>query len=176
MDMFWLLSAVFYDVMRRELVLRSALITSLAIVVLATARTPAQTGTSTTSARWWSHVQALANDGMEGRNTGSPGHKRAAEYVATQLEKARLEPAGTSGYLQPVRFKTRRIVEERSSLALVRDGNVEPLTLGEDANFGMRIEPASSVDAPLVFVGYGLKIPEQKIDDFDGLNLKGAIV
>ena len=69
--------------------------------------------------RWWSHVEALANDGMEGRNTGSPGHKRAAEYVAAHFKKAGLEPAGTDGFFQPVKFKTRTIDEAESSLALV---------------------------------------------------------
>jgi len=49
-----------------------------------------------TATRWWSHVEALANDGMEGRNTGSAGHKRAAEYVAAQFQKAALEPAATN--------------------------------------------------------------------------------
>ena len=44
-----------------------------------------------TGARWWSHVEALANDGMEGRNTGSPAHKRAADYVAAQFKKAGLD-------------------------------------------------------------------------------------
>ena len=58
--------------------------------------------------RWWSHVEALANDAMAGRNTGSPEHKRAAEYVAAQLEKAGLEAAGTAGYLQPVRSRHAR--------------------------------------------------------------------
>ena len=126
--------------------------------------------------RWWSHVEALANDGMEGRNTGSPAHKRAAEYVAAQFKKAGLEPAGVGGYIQPVAFKTRRIVEAKSSLALVTNGKTEPLTLGEDANISMRVDPAPSVDAPLVFVGYGLNIPERNINDFAGVNLKGAVV
>lgn len=129
-----------------------------------------------TATRWWSHVEALANDGMEGRNTGSPGHKRAAEYVAAQFKQSGLEPAGIGGYIQPVAFKTRRIVEAKSSLALVRDGKSETLTLGEDANISMRVDPAPSVEAPLVFVGYGLRIPERNIDDFTGLDLKGAIV
>src|SRR5438477_11353575 len=92
--------------------------------------------------RWWSHVEALANDGMEGRNTGSPAHRRAAEYVATQFQKAGLEPAGIGGFIQPVHFKTRRIVEAQSSLTLVRNGTSAPLTLGEDANISMRVEPA----------------------------------
>jgi Zn-dependent M28 family amino/carboxypeptidase len=126
--------------------------------------------------RWWSYVDALANDGMEGRNTGSPAHKRAAEFVAAQFEKAGLEPAGVGGYIQPVAFKTRRIVEAQSSLALVRDGQSETLTLGEDANISMRVDPAASIDAPLVFVGYGLNIPERQINDFAGVSLKGAVV
>src|SRR5438552_1157296 len=129
-----------------------------------------------TAARWWAHVEALANDGMEGRNTGSPGHKRAADYVAAQFKKSGLDPAGVGGYIQPVAFKTRRIVEARSSLALVTGGKTEPLALGEDANISMRVDPAPSLDAPLVFVGYGLNIPERKINDFAGVTLKGAIV
>ena len=132
---------------------------------------------SDTAARWWSHVEALADDGMEGRNTGSAGHKRAAEYVAAQFQKAGLEPAGAGGgFIQPVKFTTRRIDESKSSLALVDNGADEQLTLGEDANISMRVDPASTVEAPLVFVGYGLKIPERGIDDFAGVNLKGAVV
>jgi Zn-dependent M28 family amino/carboxypeptidase len=125
---------------------------------------------------WWAHVEALANDGMEGRNTGSPAHKRAAEYVAEQFRKAGLEPAGIGGYIQPVAFKTCRIVESGSSLALVRNGHREPLVLGEDANISMRVDPAPAIDAPLVFAGYGLNIPERGINDLAGLHLKGAIV
>src|SRR5215472_8665134 len=88
---------------------------------------------------WWTRVEALANDGMEGRNTGSAGHKRAAEYVAAEFKKTGLEPAGTDGYIQPVAFKTRRIIESQSSLALERDGRTEPLALGNDANISMRV-------------------------------------
>ncbi len=94
--------------------------------------------------RWWSHVEVLASDGMEGRNTGSPGHRRAADYVAAQFKQAGLSPAGTQGYIQPVAFKTRTIDESRSSLTLVTDGHDEPLTLGEDANIGLRGDSSSS--------------------------------
>ena len=129
-----------------------------------------------TSTRWFAHVEALANDGMQGRNTGSPGHKLAAEYVAAQFKKAGLEPAGVGGYMQPVKFNTRKIVEAQSSLALVSNGKTEALMLGEDANISLRIDPAATVDAPMVFVGYGLDIPERQINDFKGVDLKGAIV
>src|SRR5262245_35920462 len=128
--------------------------------------------------RWWSHVQALANDGMEGRNSGSAGHRRAAEYVSQQFRKAGLAPAveDSSSFEIPVKLKTRRFVEAESSLALVRDGKTEPLSFNDDANVSRRVDTAASVDAPLVFVGYGLQVPDQKIDDLKGLNLKGAVV
>jgi hypothetical protein len=125
--------------------------------------------------RWWSHVEALANDGMEGRNTGSAAHKRAAEYVAAQFKKDGLEPAGTNGYIQPVKFKTRTIDEPHSSLALVTNEQTEVLKLGQDANISLRSDAASRLEAPLVFVGYGMQVPERHFDDFAGQNLKGAV-
>jgi len=125
---------------------------------------------------WWKHVEFLADDSLQGRDTGSPGHKRAAEYVVAEFKKAGLEAAGANGFLQPVMFQTRKIDEAHSSLALIRDGRTIPLTLGEDANFRMAVDPAPSVDAPLVFVGHGLSVPEQGINDLEGLDLKGAVV
>ncbi|PWT82123.1 MAG: peptidase M28 [Blastocatellia bacterium] len=131
---------------------------------------------SANGTRWWQHVQALANDSMAGRNTGTAEYQRAADYVAEQFQKAGLEPVGVNGYFQPVRFKTRTIVEAQSSLTLVRDGHVDPLALGEDANFSMRIDPAPSLEARLVFAGYGLHIPELGVNDLAGLRLDGAVV
>jgi Zn-dependent M28 family amino/carboxypeptidase len=129
------------------------------------------------AARWWGHVSFLATDAMAGRDTGSPEHRKAAEYVAAEFKKAGLEPGGSNGYFQPIRFRSRRIVEAKSSLALVRPGGaVESVELGEEATFSMRIEPAPSVDAPIVFAGYGLQVPETKHDDLAGLDVKGKIV
>ena len=125
---------------------------------------------------WWSYVEALANDGMQGRQTGSPEHRKAAEYVASQFEQAGLKPAGVNGYVQPVKFDVRRIVESQSSLELVRGGHAERLTLGEDATISLRTNPADSLEAPLVFAGYGLVVPEANFNDFAGLDLKGKIV
>jgi Zn-dependent M28 family amino/carboxypeptidase len=150
------------------------------IVTIAAVVMLAGTSLQADAKRWWSFVEALANDGMEGRDTGSPGHKRAAEFVAAQFQKAGLEPAGIAGYVQPVKFKSRRILEEKSSLTLIPSGGgsakAEPLTLGEDATISMRVDPVPSLEAPLVFVGYGLNIPERNINDFAGVDLKGAIV
>ena len=98
--------------------------------------------------RWWSHVEFLANDGMKGRDTGSPEHRKAAEYIADHFKTAGLKPGGTKGYFQPVPFRSRRIVEAQSSLSLVRSGKAEPVVLGDEATFSMRIEPAPAVEAP----------------------------
>src|SRR5262245_32866298 len=161
--------------MRRRLVSMRRLLTITCAALLAATVAP-RAADPDTATRWWSHVEALANDGMEGRNTGSAGHKRAAEYVAAQFQKAALEPAGVGGFIQPVKFNTRRIDESKSGLALVKDGAEDKLTLGEDANISMRVDPAATLEAPLVFVGYGLKIPERSIDDFAGVPLNGAVV
>ena len=125
--------------------------------------------------RWWAHILFLADDKLEGRETGSEGHRRAAEYIAAEFERSGLKPAGGSGYMQPVKLRARRIVEEHSRLTLVRDGRREPLTLGEDCSVSMRAEPPERVSAPLVFVGYGLVIPEMKYDDLAGVDLRGKI-
>ena len=122
-------------------------------------------------ARWWSYVEFLASDKLEGRNTGSEGHRKAAEYAAAQFERDGLKPAGEQGYIQPVKFKTLQLDESQSGISL----NNKPLILGEDAIIGTRIEPAPSVDAGMVFVGYGLRVPESHYDDFAGLDTKGKI-
>jgi hypothetical protein len=126
---------------------------------------------------WWEHVKFLADDKLEGRETGSEGLRTAEAYVVDRLTKAGLQPAGVNGFYQPVKFVSREIVEKDSSAALVFAGKVEPLVLGDDAYFNTRFDLApEEISAPLVFVGYGLKIPEMNYDDLAGLDLKGKIV
>ncbi len=124
---------------------------------------------------WWDYVKVLADDNMEGRETGSAGLKRAEAYVVEQLKADGVEPAGTDGFYQPMTFEVRQIVEKDSSVALIHDGKSEPLTLGEDAFFNTRVDLAPKVKASLVFVGYGLAIPEKNYNDLTGLDLKGKI-
>ena len=126
--------------------------------------------------RWWQHVKVLADDKMEGRETGSPGMKRAADYVVSQLKQEGLKPAGTNGFYQPVKLVKRTLDESKCSLTLVRDGKEIPVKLGDEAIFSTRVDLAPSVEAPLVFAGYALKVPEKNYDDFAGLDLKGKIV
>ncbi|HEV2992454.1 MAG TPA: M28 family metallopeptidase [Candidatus Angelobacter sp.] len=124
---------------------------------------------------WWNHIKVLAADNMEGRETGSPGLKKAQEYVVGQLKGSGLQPAGVNGFYQPIQFESREIIEKDSSLALIRNGKVEPLTLGDDAIFSTRIDLDPTAEGELVFAGYGLTIPEKSYDDLAGLDLKGKI-
>ncbi len=128
-------------------------------------------------ASWWSYVKVLADDNMEGRDTGSEGLRRAEAYTVEQLKKSGLEPAGENGFYQTVKFDRRQVDEKNSTAALVRDGKSEPIVLGDDALFSTAVDmPSAEVNAPMVFVGYGLKVPEKNDDDFAGMDLRGKVV
>jgi len=125
--------------------------------------------------RWWSYVEYLASDAMEGRGLGTAGYKKASEFVAGQFEKDGLKPAGTSAYFQPIQFNVRTIAEDKSKVELIRDGKNEAVDLGTEANISLRGDPGHDIDAQAVFVGYGLTVPEKSYNDLAGLDLKGKI-
>jgi len=125
--------------------------------------------------RWWSYVQYLASDQMQGRQTGSPEHRKTADYVAAHFETDGLKPAGEQGYIQPVKFKTLQLDESHSSVGLVRNGETRKVAIGPEAIISARVDPAPKVSAGLVFVGYGLRAPESHYDDLAGLDTKGKI-
>src|SRR5260370_9981122 len=140
---------------------------------------PAQNGSAShfDGNSWWAHVKFLADDSLEGRDTGTEGLRKAQNYAVEQLKKAGLEPAGSNGFYQPVRFNQYEVDEGKSLLALVTNGQAKTLSFANDAFIGTRATHASvTLSAPLVFVGYGLKIPETNLDELAGLDLKGKIV
>jgi len=154
---------------------RLPLVCSL-IGLLAVSGVAARGADPSAAARWWQDIEALASDDMQGRETGTPEYRRAAEYVARAFEASGLTPAGTDGYYQPVRFVSRQFVPGASTLTLVREGAETPILVGDEAVIGLRYAPAESVDAPLVFAGYGLSIPDAGHDDLAGLDVKGKVV
>ena len=126
---------------------------------------------------WWAHVKFLAGDSLEGRNTGSEGLRKAQAYAVEQLQKAGFEPAGTNGFYQPVRFTQFQVDESKSSLALVAKGQSQAFSFSDDAFISSKSTRRSvNLEAPLVFIGYGLKIPENNLDELAGADLKGKIV
>ena len=123
---------------------------------------------------WWAHIQYLADDKLEGRGTGTEGFAKAAAYLTDQFQKAGLQPAGTQGYVQPVEFNVLQLDETQSSLEFIRDGKSEKVEFGEEG-FLIPTSNSAAVEAPAVFIGYGLKIPEANYDDFAGIDLQGKI-
>jgi hypothetical protein len=121
--------------------------------------------------RWQAHVEALASDAMQGRAAGTPGHERAAAYVANEMRRLGLSPAGTEGYFQPIRFSEQRTDYAASSLTL----SGTPVALPATAIVSPRYGLPATIDAPLVFVGYGLHMPSAGHDDFAGVDLRGKI-
>lgn len=151
------------------------LLLSLALGACATARGPAPVPVR--AATWWGHVETLAADGMAGRAAGTEGHERASDYVAARLAGYGLEPAGEGGsWFQTVTLEERVILPAGTRAALVTGGASTPLNVPGDIFF--RISggpPPERVDAPLVFIGYGLHLPEAGHDDFAGVDLRGRI-
>ena len=81
-------------------------------------------------------------DEMRGRETGSPEHRKAADYVAEHFNGPASSRPATTATCSRWPSARGRFDESRSSLALVRGGKTAPVLLGEEAAFGMRIDPA----------------------------------
>ena len=126
---------------------------------------------------WFAHVKFLAADELQGRASGSAGHRKAAEYVADQFQHAGLKPLFGNTYFQNVALRSRRVLREGTSVVLTSaKGDPQPLGLGSDYGLLANNDLAPSVEADLVFIGYGLYLPEAKLNDTAGVDLKGKIV
>ena len=125
------------------------------------------------------HLYVYADDYLRGRETGAPGQRFAALYLAGQYATMGLEAKGTGAddgnyglgaYLQP--FALERSALERLTATVSRDG--EPLmrsTLAPDALDGVMLVPAygqvtDAAPGPVVYVGDG--------SGLDALDLDGA--
>lgn len=127
------------------------------------------------TSRWWGHIKVLASNDFAGRLTGSPGYRKAAEYVAQVFQSEGLKPAGSQGYFQSVGFESQTIQLARSTVSLKKPGGA-----ATDVSASVVISPSvlqrKDTHAPLVFAGYGIHLPEAGYDDFAGLDVRGAVV
>ena len=105
--------------------------------------------------RWWGHILALANDGMEGRDTGSQGYRNAERYVVSEFEKAGLKPAGEKGYTQSVALHEVRFQAAESSVELVRPDGVTKLQWLRQITVPARLGLPETLAADMVFLGDG---------------------
>ena len=148
-----------------------------ALVAGAAAPAQQQASLSPAAARVRAHVEFLASDLLEGRDTGSRGHEIAASYVVSQFEQLGLKPGGTNGgwYVQ-VPFR-RASQPTPPTLSFTRGGKTVPLAIGTDG--GVRaslVQKDRALSGGLVFVGRGLQDRSLGIDDYAGLDVRGKIV
>jgi hypothetical protein len=121
-------------------------------------------------------VEFLADDLLEGRQTGKRGHELAAVYVASRFRGLGLQPAGDNGtYFQRVPFR-RAVTEGTPVVNLARGGRSQPLAASDIAIRPSVTEAERKISAPVVFVGTGIRDPRLKLDNYAGLDVRGKIV
>jgi Zn-dependent M28 family amino/carboxypeptidase len=129
------------------------------------------------------HIKVLASDEFEGRGPATEGEKKAVAYIVDQMKTIGLTPAGdlqkdgTRAWTQDVPLGKFEIQGPVSAHVMVGNDHVM-LAQGEQVAIRAamtNVDAVSIKDAPLVFVGYGVKAPERNWDDFKGVDLKGKI-
>jgi len=124
------------------------------------------------------HMLFLSDSLLEGRAPGTRGYDIAARYVATQLESMTVQPAGAQGtWFQTVPL--RKAVNDGRASSLVLSNDAKELKLQDTADYVLVADLSrteSGVEAPVVFVGYGVSAPELNYDDYRGIDARGKIV
>jgi Zn-dependent M28 family amino/carboxypeptidase len=134
------------------------------------------------------HVKFLADDLLEGRGPGTRGGDIAAQYIATQFALYGLKPGGDNGtYMQQVNFVGTKTIGDKTHFSLVPDkpkgGGMSIMLHSYDLQYGddytvsnRKLTPSVDINAPIVFVGYGVVAPEFGWDDYAGVDVKGKVV
>ena len=138
----------------------------------------------------------LASDWMEGRESETKGAFMAGDYIASMFQVFGIEPCGDIEYTfpfagqrgmrpeaKPSYFQKFNIIKykmsDKQSFSLIRETNgarlVKNFDYGIDYNLE-GIETDTELDAPVVFVGYGIKSDSLKYNDFAKVNVKGKII
>ncbi|MDH4048813.1 MAG: M28 family metallopeptidase [Gammaproteobacteria bacterium] len=133
---------------------------------------------SITGAEIRAHMEVLAADEMQGREAGTDGYKKAADYVAGQYRAIGLLPIGDDhSYFQQIEFFETRLEPESARLVLhANDGDTELVFRDDFIRDGGYGEASEEITAPLVFVGHGIVAPEYAHDDFAGVDVAGKII
>jgi len=123
------------------------------------------------------HVKYLASDELEGRGTGQKGGDLAANYLAAQFKSYGLRPAGDNGsYFQNVPMVGVQTLPATTFTLVPHSGEALELKILEDyVTTNERQTETATINAPIVFVGYGISAPEYQWDDYKGYDLKGKV-
>jgi Zn-dependent M28 family amino/carboxypeptidase len=125
------------------------------------------------------HIKTLSSDAFEGRGPATAGEEKTVTYIAQQMKAAGLEPGGP--LVNGKRRWTQQVPLLRSEISGQPTVSIGGQTLTQGTEIAIRapMNGQKTVDianAPLVFVGYGVKAPERKWDDFKGVDLHGKIM
>jgi len=155
------------------------LILAIIALLLVAADTPTTVGTADQQ-RFLTDIKTLTTPAMEGRGDGTKGLTRAGHLIEQRYKSLGLQPAGKNGFFQPFDVITGRRL--RSGNRLQEAPHMEDVSI-EHRNYKLLEEfiPLSfsangSLDAPLVFAGYGITAPEFSYDEYQGLDTKGRVV
>ncbi len=119
------------------------------------------------------HIEFLASDAMEGRETGARGHEIAANYVASQFRALGLRPATATGWFQQVPFNAVLLQDDKSRFSIAGQSFINR----KEVLFSpARKAGTDTRQGQVVFAGYGIDDPKAGFDDYAGLNVKGKIV
>lgn len=123
------------------------------------------------------HLAFLSDDLLEGRGMGLRGGELATAYLEAQLRAMGLKPAHGESFRQPIPFTGARALSDQSSLRFAGKGASVSFSCGPEILYNTSSGLAEvGFDAPLVFAGYGVCAPEERWDDFKGVDLRGKLV
>lgn len=125
-----------------------------------------------------SHIAYLADDRLQGRLPGTEGYQMAVDYVIDQYKKMGVAPGGDKGSYTQKLILRKSIINNASAVAVLKDaqGNVDSLVFAKDYTPAPHpMKTSTSAQAPLVFAGYGVDIPNV-YSDYTGIDVKGKIV
>jgi len=122
-------------------------------------------------------TKVLASEEFQGRAPGTPGEERTIPYLIEQFKAAGLEPAGENGTWTQTVPMIRTQLRSPVAASIAQGGTTLPLAFPDDVYLGTvrATERAKIENAPMVFVGYGVKAPERGWDDFKGVDLHGKV-
>ena len=113
----------------------------------------------------------IASADMEGRETASPGQKKAAAYLEAQFRSIGLKPGNGDSYQQLFPVYQDMLTEKKLSV------NGKVFEWDKDFSFTMQtIINGDWTFQDIVFAGYGLIDSANNINDYTGLNVKGKLV
>lgn len=121
------------------------------------------------------HVGYLASDELEGRRAGSKGAELAVQYIIKEFASYGLQPQGQNGtFLQPFEFVSGVKLGPANAFSLNHQGT-SSFTVEKDYR-PLGFSSSESVEGGVVFAGYGIALPNNVYNDFDGVDVKGKIL